>query len=193
MDKGVHRLLYITAILLMVFLITWFFNLGETSLTHIKYGDSFHLVRDMPDKEEAAELMDEIKERLQMLVDYTSTNSTAERGMLLKNRFKEQNIQETDVNDGGTSYSIDKGKEIHLCLRDKKTSRLHNINILMFVSIHELAHVMSESYGHNGEFGDNFVYLLKQAVKLGIWQNIDYSKNPEEFCGMKVDSNPLKT
>ena len=186
-----NRLLYIVSLLLIVFIVNWFFSIGESSLTHIKYGDAFHLVRDMPDKEEAAKLMDEIKNRLEMLVEYVSKNTTQEKVQLLKQRFKENNIQETDIADSGTSYSIDKGKEIHLCLRDKESSRLHNINILMFVSIHELAHVMSESYGHNGEFGTNFKYLLTQAVKLGLYNNVDYSKNPEQFCGMKVDANPL--
>ena len=34
---------------------------------------------------------------------------------------------------------------------------------LMFVSIHELSHVMTKSIGHKQEFWDNFKYLLTGA------------------------------
>jgi len=136
--------------------------------------------------------MAEIKKRMKQLISYCVTNFPDNENVKIMNeRFQPNNIQETSITDSGTSYTIDKGKEMHLCLRDKSDMKLHDINILMFVAIHELAHVLSTSYGHNDEFGENFVFLLKQSIKIGIYNPVDYSQNPEEFCGMDVTSNPL--
>ncbi len=176
-----------------IFLLIGYFNFGSTSLLYVKTKDEqFQLVRDLPDKVEAAEMIAEIKRRLKLLIQYCIQNHGDNQDVqILKQRFNENNIQETDLSDSGTSYSIDKGKEIHLCIRNKEDAKIHRINLLMFVSIHELSHLMSTSYGHNNEFGDNFVFLLKQATKIGIYTPVDYSKNNIQFCGMDVTDSPL--
>jgi len=187
------NLLKIIVSIVIVLLVIGYLKFGASALIFTKASDEkFHLVRDLPDKEEAAEMLAEIKRRLQLLINYCITNYPSNPDVqLMKKRFKTQNIQETDLSDSGTSYTIDKGKELHLCLRNKEDSKLHQINILMFVAIHELAHIKSTSYGHNGEFGKNFVFLLKQATKIGIYKAIDYSKNPVNFCGMDVTDSPI--
>ena len=87
---------------------------------------------------------------------------------------------------------LDKGQEIHLCLRDKGDGfNLHDINTLMFVALHELAHVASVKTGHGDEFKINFVWILKNATQIGIFKNVDYAKNNVKFCGEVINSNPL--
>ena len=188
-----NNTLQIIIVIVTVLLVIGYLKFGQTALTYTKASDEkFHLVRDMPDKEKAAEMLAEIKRRLQLLINYCITNYPSNPDVqLMKKRFKTQNIQETDLSDSGTSYTIDKGRELHLCLRNKDDAKLHQINILMFVAIHELAHIKSTSYGHNEEFGKNFTFLLKQAAKIGIYQPVDYSKNPVEFCGMDVTESPM--
>ena len=60
----------------------------------------------------------------------------------------------------------------------------------MFVIIHELAHVASESIGHTDEFWKNFKFLLIEAEKIGIYKPIDYKTNPKNYCGMEITDNP---
>ena len=60
----------------------------------------------------------------------------------------------------------------------------------MFVTIHELAHVMTESVGHEPEFWNNMSYLLHEAEKLGIYTHKEYSKVPVNYCGMEINSTP---
>ena len=40
----------------------------------------------------------------------------------------------------------------------------------MFVAIHELAHIASETIGHNDEFWNNFKFLLDNAVEIKIYK-----------------------
>mgnify|MGYP000978029137 FL=1 len=49
----------------------------------------------------------------------------------------ETNNQNMDI----TSFSVNKGEELSICLNSRKTGELHDINLLMYVIIHEMAHL----------------------------------------------------
>ena len=68
------------------------------------------------------------------------------------------------------SFTEDK-KHVYLCLKDKK-GIYYDYNMLMYVSLHELAHAFSESVDteHTSkEFKDNFKALLKKGEEAGIY------------------------
>ena len=50
---------------------------------------------------------------------------------------------------------------------------------------------MSVSIGHNEEFMENFKFLLNSAIESKLWKKIDYSKHPEEYCGILIRENIL--
>ena len=59
----------------------------------------------------------------------------------------------------------------------------------MFVAIHELGHVMSESVGHTDEFWRNFKFIRSSGGNQYL-SPIDYKKNPKNYCGMEITDNP---
>jgi len=65
------------------------------------------------------------------------------------------------------SYTINK-KKIYMCLRDENGDYYHD-NMLLFVVLHELAHVLCDEIGHTDKFQQIFQVLLDDAVKLGIY------------------------
>ena len=94
-------------------------------------------------------------------------------------------------NDDGSSYTINKGELMALCLREKKGNHpFHDYNTLQFVMIHEMAHITSISEGHNQEFITNFRFLLREANKLGYYQPVNYAASPINYCGINVTNNP---
>ena len=111
----------------------------------------------------------------------------------MSKNLKSTIIEEAPHKDGESTYTINKGELMKICLRKKiKNKPFHTLNTLMFVVIHELAHVISESIGHNEEFITNFRFLLKEAPKYDIdYEPIDYSENSMEYCGVKVTHNPF--
>lgn len=117
-----------------------------------------------------------------------------ERVERLVKGFNRVEIEETTEkpNDDNTSYTINKGELMSLCLRENSQGRpFHDYNSLCFVIIHEMAHIASVSEGHNFEFIENFKFLLKEAVAMGYYSPVDYSKNPFLYCGkVKVTNNP---
>jgi hypothetical protein len=87
---------------------------------------------------------------------------------------------------------VNKGEKIVLCIRSKdKEARLEDENILMFVSLHELGHVMTKSTGHTDEFWDNFRFLLKASIKIGAYKRQDFRRKPVKYCGTKITDSPL--
>ena len=116
------------------------------------------------------------------------------RAQRLVKNFNQVEIEETTEtpDDDNTSYTINKGELMSLCLRESSNGRpFHDYNSLCFVIIHEMAHIASVSEGHNFEFIENFKFLLKEAVIMGYYTPIDYSKNPFLYCGkVKVTNNP---
>jgi predicted metal-dependent hydrolase len=146
------------------------------------------------DKEDAANMLAKIRQNLERVVEYLKENNISdERVQLLVNRFNPDVLSESLPNTSYTSYSVDKGKKIVFCLRSKDDkNKLIDMNTIMFVAIHELAHIMTKSIGHTDEFWDNMRYLLKIGIKVGVYQKVDYSKNPVSYCGITVSSSPLQ-
>jgi len=107
-------------------------------------------------------------------------------------RFNPDNMCENDVNSTSTSYSENKGDRIVICLRSKeKPYPLVDENTVMFVVLHEMAHLMTTTIGHTPEFWANFRRILNDAVGVGIYQTVNYARSPTEYCGMTIADSPL--
>ena len=78
----------------------------------------------------------------------------------LKKNFNSDYITENIPGSLYVAYSVNKGEELSLCIRDKDTNKFIDNNTILFVAIHELAHIMSKSTGHTEEFWDYMKYLL---------------------------------
>jgi hypothetical protein len=110
----------------------------------------------------------------------------------LVENFNPTTIKETLPTSEYTAYSENKGEKLAFCLNknNNNNNNLIDQNTLMFVAIHEIAHIMTLSVGHTDEFWQNFKFLLENAVQLGIYEPIDYKKNPKNYCGMNITDNP---
>ena len=89
-----------------------------------------------------------------------------------------------NINPGNESVTIDK-KIIYICLKDKY-GNYYAFDILLYVTLHEIAHVMSKSFSptHNIEFKTNFEELLKNAYKLGYLPKDIADHIPANYCSV---------
>ena len=188
----------ITIIIATVILISIFMHY-ETKYSELTYVTSSvdkeeYLVRNRKDKEDAANLLANIKKRLLKLVEMCEKyHSDDERVHRLVKKFKPEKISESLSSSKHTSYSVNKGEKIVFCIRSKdKKQKLIKLNTMMFVAIHELAHVMTVSVGHTDEFWDNMRFLLKVAIKNNLYKKQNFQKKPEPYCGTSITDTPLR-
>ena len=170
-------------------------------VTYIKKGGIEFLVRNLDDKEQAAKLLSDICTRLSKLVDHlnkikdTIKSKEKREGITRLNKnFNPNNVVESSPGNKYTSYSINKGQKIVFCLRSKTSSQtIVDINTMMFVAIHEMGHLMSESIGHTKEFWDNMKFLLKKGIEIDIYTKQDFNSMPKEYCGTMITDTPLNS
>ena len=154
-------------------------------------------VQNLPDKQEACDMMARIRKNLVSIVerfDGDINYKQDEPYQRLIARFNPDNLEENDMDADSTSYSENKGEKIVVCLRDKTKSPNYPLvddNTGRFVVLHELAHLMTQSTGHTPEFWTNFKKLLQDCVKIGVYTEVNYARFPTAYCGMTITDTPL--
>lgn len=158
-----------------------------------KLDGEMYLVRNLPDKQEASDMLAHLKQKLIVMKNHLIEKYPGERPIQqLQSNFNPNSISETSSDEKHTSYTVNKGEKVLLCLRTKdKSHKIEQENTLVFVALHEMAHIMTKSIGHDkDDFWQNFKFLLQNAKDIGIYENIDYREQPEQYCGMTITDNP---
>ena len=153
---------------------------------------SYYIREELPNSDETADVIGKLELFIDKFVAYLDSKvPNDKRVKRLKDRLYDVKIEESPMEEGVSSYTINKGELISMCVRHKKKNKnFHDYQTLLFVLIHELAHVASISKGHNREFMTNFKFLLKHAVESKMYYAQDYSNSPITYCGVKVTNNP---
>jgi WLM domain len=151
-------------------------------------------VRDLPDKQRAADLLATLRLRLGQLMDsLVQAFPQKQQVHRLQQNFRADPYRflESTPDAEHTSYSVNKGESVHFCLRQRDGSeQLVNENIMMFVALHEMAHMITESIGHEPEFWNNFGWLLREAEQRKLYTPTDFRSHPVMYCGVTITDSP---
>ena len=182
--------------ILFCFIIYIFLNYNNDEITYVNINNDSFLVRNLIDKENAANTLFNIKNNLINLIDNIDNendiqNNYSEYVRKIKNRLKTVKIRESSPNASYTSYTVNKGEEMVFCIRSKNTNNIHDLNELLYVAIHEIAHIGCPEVGHTELFKKINVFLLNKAVFYNIYKYNNYRNNNIEYCGMELTSNIL--
>ena len=154
-----------------------------------------YCVRERNKLKEASDLLASTTENMKKLVAYLDQtyNTRPEVQRLVKN-FNPIKIKEILPTSEFTAYSENKGEKIAFCLSKKSKDDLNSLidaNTLMFVALHEMSHLSTQSIGHTDEFWSNFKFLLQEASTINIYVPIDYKRDNQQYCGMDIKDNPM--
>ncbi len=163
-----------------------------------------YLVENSPRKQEFADILGEVNNRFNKLINCmkddckndakcTPYSDIVER---LASKYGSLDLQQS-IDPKYTSYTLNK-RSIKLCLtmRDH-TDDIVDMNTLMFCVLHEVSHLgctkntKKKCIHHNEDFWDVFKFILKEAVKCGVYDNVDYKKHNQKYCNITITSNPL--
>lgn len=193
MEIGFDNLIIVLLIIISIyFLNDYYVNEGLTTIKSTVDNNEY-IVQSKEDSEEAANLIAKVRAKLILLVEHLkkSYGNSDERVNLLTKNFRPDKLQEGKDIPGMTSYSINKGEKIIMCLRNK--DKFVDINTLMFVALHEMGHLATKSIGHNPEFWEVFKWLLEESINIGIYIKQDFETSPENYCNMIINSSPLNS
>lgn len=188
--KFVHILvLFVLTLILLAYIRR---NSSEVELVRSSVDGRTYLVRRLANKQQAADILARLNERLirltrHMMAKYGQTDA---RAAFLYRNYDPENTSEGGVEHGYTSYSVNKGEKLVMCVRQSDTSFVDE-NVLTYVAVHELAHLMTKSVGHTEDFWENFKFLLREAIALGVYARVDFGQHPADYCGIKIRSSVI--
>jgi hypothetical protein len=192
----------IIIIMMIIFIYFIKYCSAGKDISYIKsnMNEKFYMVRNLPDKLTAVNTIARLVNDLKILINKCHQDLKLEKKDENKmklyinrmySRFNDIAFRESSADSPYTSYTVNKGDEMVLCLRSKKTGKIHDYNILLYVAIHELAHVGCTEIGHTPLFFEINRYLLRKAIRLGLYKYEDYKIYEKTYCGMKVNNNVL--
>lgn len=187
------RIAYIIIILLLI-IVVLFFNTtkGEVKYVTSDIDGERYLVRDLEDKSKAANMLARLKKNILKLKTHLVSNKEQYKEFeeyinQLSQKIKGVEISESSEDSVYTSYSVNKGEQIVFCLRSKnRKNRLHDMNLVMYVALHEIAHVACPEFGHTDLFKKIFAFFTKVAIDKGMYTKINFSYDPTEYCGLMI-------
>lgn len=191
-----YIIVIIISVLLGYIIIKYFFIDNVAPFVSNMDGKNYTVrsVGTVQNRQTAANYLAQINKKIDEVVNYMYISKlpdtdTANR---LHNRWSKCKLKETNSSETSAAYTLNKSTEIRLCIRDGN-GNFEDINTSMFVVLHELAHVMSVSYGHGEEFKNNFSYITHLASSLGIYKPELFQVNPKTYCGVSITSTPCST
>lgn len=145
-----------------------------------------YLVLNTKDKHTTANALARLNANIIALIAYMDVQKNPKYAMAvqrLKLKYKPDVISEGLIDKTLTSFTINKGEQIVFCMRPRHGGSVYDDNLLMYVAMHELAHVMSITEQHTPEFKENFNFLIESAKALKLFQHNDNSTN---YCGLDI-------
>ena len=200
-------------ILLIAFVLVLYFVI--TSIT--KYSEALYIESDVDNfkylirrgniksneyLKESANTLGELNSRVMKLIEhleekYEDAPDKQYYIKKLRTNYGPNILSEAAIDNRYTTYTIDK-KDMHICLRTRDTNeKIYDINLLMYVILHELAHLCNYNIhgeaiqGHGEEFKMIFKLLVIEAIKIGIYRYDNYYNAPQEYCGIVISTTIL--
>ena len=170
--------------------------------TQSQLDNKVYKVRNTEDRQRKADILAMIRGKLQKIVDTLRNdgryNTQPNVQRLLKHWNRGVSIKEIGNMENDAAYVINK-QFMSFCLKNNTDTIEYN-NLITYVGIHELSHIMSIETGHNEEFKNNFKFLLNYAKNLE-WVDpktqtkgplyIELSKlnTPDSYCGVLISNS----
>lgn len=181
-------IIFVITLILVMFIQNHY---GEVEYVTSSIDNRSYLVQKLPDRQQAADYLADINMRLTRLVKHMMAKHGNNQDVLqLYKLYNPNALSEGSIESGYTSYSVNKGEKVILCIRQKDRSFVPK-NIVMYVAIHEVAHIMTKEIGHTETFWNNFRFLLEEAMSIGLYEKVDFNRQPADYCGIKITNSVI--
>lgn len=167
-------------------------SLDNSVLIQSDIDGEYYYAHNTFDAKESVNLMAQLNARgISLLKWLAKKKPDDEQFKKLISRYNYQKMMENSPHNFSrtSSYMKHKGKVFAICLR-RKDGTLYPFDILFFVFLHELSHLMIDEYEHPPSYWVAFKKLLGAAKESGTYMPIDFQKYPIEYGGQPLTYNP---
>ena len=203
MKKNQQQVFFTGAFLIVGFLFYKFVYDGTESVQST-IDNKVYKVRRGHDKQLRADILAVINGKFAIIVNTLSKdpsfNQKPEVRRLIQNWNSGVTIKEIGNMESDAAYVINK-KNMSFCLQKRKDQLvLEDLNLITYVAIHELAHIMSIETGHGSEFIENFEFLLKYSKaliyydpllkrQLPVYIQLNQLNTSDSYCGVNLENS----
>jgi hypothetical protein len=169
---------------------------GSYEMAHVESSvdGKRYLVRNLPDKQQAADCLARTREKMLRLMKHLQQSYQDKplvKQILQNFDAAPERFSESTPDATYTSYSVNKGEKVFMCLRQRNVKEeLVDENIITFVALHEMSHIGTSEIGHTPAFWNNFGWILARAEELQIYKFMDFAAHPVEYCGIHITDQP---
>ena len=188
---------FIAGVLIIV-IIYLVYSINNSGLIRAEFDGQVYMVQELPDKMKAVDLLIKLKNDLSKIAQKTLERAKDEKNseytgylQIINDRLNTVYIREVEKDSPYTSYSVNKGEELVFCLRNKQTHEFYDYNKILYVAVHEIAHIGCPEVGHTKLFFELNRYILETAKENKMYEYVDYNNTPEEYCGIQIYTNVL--
>jgi len=185
----------IVLVLVIIYLV---YSIKNAGLVNAEFNGQVYMVQEHTDKLKAVDILIQLKKDLLTIAQKSLERAKSENNKdyidyisIIVARLDTVFIREVEKDSPYTSYSVNKGEELVFCLRNKDTHEFYDYNKILYVAVHEIAHIGCPEVGHTKLFFELNKYLLETAEKAGMYNLVDYNSKPEEYCGIQIYTNVL--
>jgi hypothetical protein len=166
----------------------------EMAAVQSSFDGQRYLVRNLPDKQDAADRLARTRGKLiRLMRDLQQSHPDKAFVKQMGRNFDADpsRFSESAPDASYTSYSVNKGEKVYMCLRQRNDrEELVDENVITFVALHELSHIGTADVGHTPQFWNNFGWLLERAEAMGIYEYTNFAAHPVEYCGIHITDQP---
>jgi len=181
-------MLFLLVLLLITFAILikkWISEWDPRILVQSSIDNHYYLVRNIPTRQQTADILATLNQRLMRIIEEGKNDNSPQHIAAIKRlamRYDPINLSESLIEEGMTSFTVDKGKDISLCVRTRDAKdEPYDLSLLTMVLVHEAAHIASIEVGHGYEFMENYRYLLQIAERLDMYKP---KNKPVNYCNL---------
>ena len=190
-----QELLVFVLVLLIGYLI---YSIRNAGLVRAEFDGQVYMVQELPDKSKAVDFLIKLKTDLASIAQKSLDRAKKEDNkdyisyiQIIVDKLNSVFIREVEKDSPYTSYSVNKGEELVFCLRNKQSNEFYDYNKVLYVAVHEIAHIGCPEIGHTKLFFELNRYILETAQENNIYEFVDYNNIPEEYCGIQIYTNVL--